>query len=657
MLWGMVLVLLVAAGLRLVVFGQVPPGLYHDEAYHGLDASRILEGNFSLYFAENNGREPLFVYLTAVTLGLLGKSPFALRLAAFPVGLLAVAATATLGRALFSRRVGLLAGAVLAVTVWHVHLSRVGFRAVLMPLFTALTVWQVVEGIKSGARRRWLAAGVLYGLCAYTYTAVRFTPFALAAFGLYALAVRFLTRDLRPLLVNRQLWRGVGLAALVMLVVAAPLAVHAVRYPEIVLGRPGQVSISNPLIHKGDFWGTVWSHTLRTLGMFFVRGDRIWRHNVPWRPVFDPVLGATFVVGLLVAVRRLRRDLAVGFVVIWTAVMSLPTLLAEDAPHFLRAVGVLPVVVFFPALGLDWLLDRVRGPRLRLALATLPLLFGLGSTIWDYFGDYGRDPVLGYWFQQGAAALAGRVNQFLGVGWDGQRMVRGGPGDRWAYVDPRLWEYWPTIQFLIAAPEAMTLGLEGEPPSNSVAIFTWPFGNWRQVWDLLPRPTEFVFEEGPPSRGDNAPDPYATYLAFFATPPDPAEPVLARFSGGVELLGVELAPAGADRLRVRLRWRATAPLEKDYTVFLHYLRDGERIVQADNQPAGGRYPTTLWSRGDVVNDDHIVTGVGSPLQGRDVLLFGFWEPESQTVLYWLDEAGNPAGDWIEMPVESLPGRQ
>jgi hypothetical protein len=33
-----------------------------------------------------------------------------------------------------------------------------------------------------------------------------------------------------------------------------------------------------------------------------------------------------------------------------------------------------------------------------------------------------------------------------------------------------------------------------------------------------------------------------------------------------------------------------------------------------------------------------------------VLRFGFWQPETGAVLHLLDEAGNPAADWIEVPV-------
>jgi 4-amino-4-deoxy-L-arabinose transferase-like glycosyltransferase len=688
-LWWMVVILLVAAALRLAAFGDVPPSLYHDEAYHGLDALDILNGHLSIYFPANNGREPLFIYLTALTVGLLGKSPFALRLAAYPVGILTVAATMAMGKALFSRRVGVLGSAVLAVTLWHVHLSRVGFRAVLLPLFIALTVWQVAVGVRRtvgqgnqdqktpnppSRRRHWVLAGVFYGLSWYTYSAVRFTPVALGLFGLYVLVTQPALWNLRSTTRN-SFWRGVGLTVLAFLVVVAPLAAYTLHEPDVVLGRPGQVSVLNPTINKGDLWGTLGAHTLRTLAMFFVRGDRIWRHNVPWRPVFDPVLSAAFLVGLLVALRRARRDASAGFILIWTAMMSLPTLLAEDAPHFLRAVGVLPAVALLPALGLEWLARSIESqtPNLksrvsRSALVVLPLLFGLVSTGRAYFGEYSDDPMTGYWFERGAAALAGRINAFLGQGWNGEQMIHGDLDERLIYLDPVLWEEWqPQLRFLVARPEVLTGGLEKEPTSSlqspipdlPVAVFAWPYRDWQRAWDLLPSPAEITVEEGPFSQGDRDPEPFTTYLAFFATAPDPASPALARFSGGVELLGLEATPADTDvrpllrenrDVRVRLRWRANAPLTDNYTVFLHYLRDGELVAQADSQPAEGHYPTTLWQPGDVVNDDHYVAGIGAPLPGHDVLRFGLWHPESGAVLHLLDEAGNPMGDWIEVPV-------
>ena len=61
--------------------------------------------------------------------------------------------------------------------------------------------------------------------------------------------------------------------------------------------------------------------------------------------------------------------LASLFVLIWLPVMLLPTILAEDSPHFLRAVGVLPVALVVPAIGLEYagaVADRARPARVEL---------------------------------------------------------------------------------------------------------------------------------------------------------------------------------------------------------------------------------------------------------------------------------------------------
>ncbi|MER3513588.1 MAG: hypothetical protein C4310_03650, partial [Chloroflexota bacterium] len=136
--WPVVLaIILLAAALRFPALGQAPPGLYQDEAWNGLDALQVLQGARPLYFAANNGREPLFIYLVALAVGALGPSPAAIRLVAAVLGTLTIPATYALGRTWFNRRVGWLAAAILAITFWHVHLSRIGFRAVALPLIAA----------------------------------------------------------------------------------------------------------------------------------------------------------------------------------------------------------------------------------------------------------------------------------------------------------------------------------------------------------------------------------------------------------------------------------------------------------------------------------------------------------------------------------------
>ena len=100
----LLLILLLAAFLRIWQLDSLPPGLYHDEAYNGLDALSLSEGKlfpqfyegWELYqqdahadnpavesrwppfFEGNYGREPLHIYLMAASIRLFGSSPFTL---------------------------------------------------------------------------------------------------------------------------------------------------------------------------------------------------------------------------------------------------------------------------------------------------------------------------------------------------------------------------------------------------------------------------------------------------------------------------------------------------------------------------------------------------------------------------------------------------
>jgi len=140
---ALVAVLLLAAALRLWDLGGGPDPFDVDEGYTGIDALRVLRGARALYFAANNGAEPLYVYLGALSSALFGPSAWALRLPAALAGVAAVLATYLLVRALFRdaapvgldpRTLALLVALLQALSLWHLHLSRDASRVGLLPL-------------------------------------------------------------------------------------------------------------------------------------------------------------------------------------------------------------------------------------------------------------------------------------------------------------------------------------------------------------------------------------------------------------------------------------------------------------------------------------------------------------------------------------------
>jgi hypothetical protein len=100
----------------------------------------------------------------------------------------------------------------------------------------------------------------------------------------------------------------------------------------------------------------------------------------------------------------------------------------------------------------------------------------------------------------------------------------------------------------------------------------------------------------------------------------PGTQLEADLDGQIELLGFDLwREAGGewtalaegdpliagDRVKARLVWRALTDVGYDYTAFVH-LQGPEGVLwgQHDEQPLGGRYPTSYWRQGELVADVH-----------------------------------------------------
>src|SRR5690606_38708551 len=87
-------ILLLAAVLRIVALNDSPPGLQHDEMFKALEGRRLLEaGDFRVFYPTNQGHEGGYVWALAVSMALLGVNAFAIKFPAFVFGMLTVALT------------------------------------------------------------------------------------------------------------------------------------------------------------------------------------------------------------------------------------------------------------------------------------------------------------------------------------------------------------------------------------------------------------------------------------------------------------------------------------------------------------------------------------------------------------------------------------
>ena len=104
------------------------------------------------------------------------------------------------------------------------------------------------------------------------------------------------------------------------------------------------------------------------------------------------------------------------------------------------------------------------------------------------------------------------------------------------------------------------------------------------------------------------------------------------FGDAVVLQGARIAPE-APGLQVTLWWEALAPLDRDYTVFVHLVdSDGQLIGTGDGPPLAGGFPTRLWRTGDGVQDAHVISlgclpSAPSDLpMGEYTVMVGWYDP-------------------------------
>ncbi len=644
---------MVAAVLRFWQLGQLPPGLYRDEAYNGLDILKVLQGQHAWFFPANNGREPMYIYLSSLSVAWFGRSVFALRLAAAVAGTVTTLLVYALGKSWFDQRTGLAAAWLWAVTLWPVHLSRIGLRIILLPPTLTGAFVLATWAYRRNNRWLWLAAGAAYGVCFYTYLAVRFTPILVVVGVIYLVGIgRF-----------QRLWPGLGYATLGFCLVLFPLARLAWATPELILGRAGQVSILNPVINQGDLIGAFLQQTARALGMFFWRGDDILRHNPAERPIFDGFMLLPFLLGLGWCLWQWRKPAAMS-VLLWVGVMLGPTILAEDTPHFLRAAGILPAILLLPAIGLSllWQLGQKSLPvhwplpswwlQLKRPFVLLLLFGSLSLTVRDYL-EYGRSADVAYLFEKAATDMAMAMNQEM--------------PETAVWVDNRFWSGWPAIPFLAhqhpVTPFLPEQGITATPP---FAVYVWPYESLAFFPQSLPPTALITAETGSLARGDLESQVYPLYVRYLVQPAPPMTPPLANFADQLLLqeatiedqcpqpapaAGLEVHETVPTCIQIQLQWQAKTAVSQPITVFVHVVAaDGGLIGQDDSPPANGNWPIAWWRPGLWLQENHTIHLSQPYHPSQQQIVVGlYWQ--DGTRLQILDETGQPVADsWQLKPV-------
>ncbi len=398
-------ILAIASFFRLYNLDAVPPGLYPDEAMNGNNALEALEtGEWKIYYPENNGREGLFINIQAFFLSLIGvNEPWALRLPSAIFGILTVLGFYLMMRELLlltkvrgAEIVALAGSFFMATSVWHIIFSRIGFRAVMAPLFLVWGIYLLALAIRKHQFYPALLAGIPFGLGMYTYIAYRPMPILAVILASFY----YKRKDVRYALFG---------TIAVAIIVALPLLLFFYQSPQEFLGRTGQISIFNsetPLLDLAQ-------NTAVTLGMFNIQGDGNWRHNIAGAPqLFWPV-GILFLIGLILTIRRLW---AFDWIMLsWLILALLPVVISnEGLPHALRAILMLPAVIGLAGSGFLWIWQTLANrlhPQVLYPVLVLGALVLIIQAHTAYFTTWAKNPHVAGAFSSDYVALGRAINE------------------------------------------------------------------------------------------------------------------------------------------------------------------------------------------------------------------------------------------------------
>ena len=357
---GLVLLVVAFAVIVLVVqftgLTDRPPGYYLDESSFSwnawtLDMAGVDEHGrpWPLFFeAFGDWKTAPYIYLLAAVFAVTGPSIAAARFVSATAGVLTVTFLGALAHRMTRRiEIALLTGAMALLVPWTFEPTRLAMEVALMPAL--VTGFLLALHDRPPGSGRWsvsvvLLAGIL-ALLTYTYTLGRLLG-PLLALGLVVY-------------VNQERWRPVFATWIVYGVLLIPFVLFYLTSPDAALVRLNEAGYLNrPL---PDIAGTFVAQLLGNLHPYrwLVSGDPNLRHHAPeiGGSMLVGVL-AFGLIGLVVALRRVRTEPFLRYLLFGLAVSFIPASLTLDVFHQHRLIAVPVFVIALTIPAQDWLLAR-----------------------------------------------------------------------------------------------------------------------------------------------------------------------------------------------------------------------------------------------------------------------------------------------------------
>lgn len=414
----LIIILVLAAVLRLWNLPNVPPSASMDEASIGYNAYSVSKigvdeyGDFPILSQRgyDDWRRSTYLFLVVPMVKLFGLNVVSVRLPAVILSILTVWATYHIVLYLFyksstlAKNIALLASFLLAISPWHIYISRLGHESNACLTFLVLGVLFFLQGLKNKK------SSIIFSMIFFTlsmvsyYSGQAFIP--LFIIGLFLI----FKKQLLPLLSDKKMIITFLLFAIllipILLAIFSPQSL--IRFQGTSTFKPEahyqefaeRVELHNKAAANNDFIGTVLYSRHFFPVQVFIEGyvshfkpDWLFTnpsaesHKVPnigllylWEVPF-------IIVGIIFLLLNRNVDVKIKKIIfLWFFLAPIPAAIATQTPHAMRSYNFLPTWQIFSALGLIYSFSKLQKFKVVgfLSFAIL-ILFSLITFYKNYF--------------------------------------------------------------------------------------------------------------------------------------------------------------------------------------------------------------------------------------------------------------------------------
>lgn len=394
----LLVILILAAFLRLYQVDKVPPSLSWDEAANGVNGYTIANwgkdeyGKFlPVYFRSfGDDKHPVHIYITALFIKFFGLSEFSTRLPAAVFGTLSVLLIFYVAQSLFNNvLISIFASFFLAISPYHFHFSRTNHEAVFSLFFFLLGLALFLKSLeKEGLYLPIAVLSFIITFLAYHPSKVVVTVIMLILIFLWG---KQLVNNIKGILISCVL-----IFSLILLVFLNPQLLGTARI--------NQTSLSKQAIKTTRLYQLTGNELLGRFNLFleqyswhfypqylFISGDKNARLSAQGAGEFYQIDAIFLILGAVyLFIKRSKESI---LLLSWALIAPIPASLVGEAPHAARAMFMMGSYNLISALGLYFVLSSVRKRVFQVVIVVftcIVLAVSLQSFLNYYFGEYTR---------------------------------------------------------------------------------------------------------------------------------------------------------------------------------------------------------------------------------------------------------------------------